>query len=161
MSIITLESQRVVILGGSSGMGYAVAEAALAEGAHVIIGSSSKDRVDAAVARLGGDAQGFVVDVTDESALSAFFSQVGSFDHMVFTAGDDGSGYQAGPVEELNLSTADRALKVRFWGALAAIKHAKPNLSTTGSVILTDGVLSFMPMKGCFWRALSVALSNI
>lgn len=150
MSLTTLKDQRIVILGGSSGMGYAVGEAAIADGANVTIASSSKAKVDSAVAQLGKGAQGFAVDVTDEASVSAFFSDIGAFDHLVFTAGDDGLGYQPGPVESLNLSEAGQALKVRFWGALAAIKHAKQHLSGNGSITLTDGVLSLMPMKGMF-----------
>jgi NAD(P)-dependent dehydrogenase (short-subunit alcohol dehydrogenase family) len=150
MSLITLKDQRLVIIGGSSGMGYAVAEGALEEGARVVIGSSSKAKVDSAVKRLGSAASGIVVDVQDESSVAQFFNQVGAFDHLVFTAGDDGSSYQVGPIAQMDLARADHALKVRFWGALAAIKHAHPNLSPTGSITLTDGVLSLMPLKGAF-----------
>lgn len=150
MSVITLRDQRIVILGGSSGIGYAAAEAAIADGAHVIIGSSNQTKVDSAVSQLGKAAQGFAIDVTDEISVGAFFRRIGAFDHLVFTAGDDGAGYQTGSVETLDLLEANQALKVRFWGALATIKHAKPQLSLTGSITLTDGVLSHMPKKGMF-----------
>ena len=90
MSLPTLTGQRVVIVGGSSGIGYAVAEGALAEGAEVVIGSSNGANVEAAVERLGKGASGGVVDVGDEASVAAFFERLGAFDHLVFTAGIGG-----------------------------------------------------------------------
>jgi NAD(P)-dependent dehydrogenase (short-subunit alcohol dehydrogenase family) len=142
MAVVTLKDQRVVIIGGSSGMGYAVAEGALAEGAEVVIASSDKAKVDAAVARLGAGASGGVAKV------AAFFGQVGGFDHLVFTAGEAGLGRAPGPVAKLDFDAAKEGTNVRFWGALMAVKHALGVISPTGSITLTDGVLSLLPIKG-------------
>jgi NAD(P)-dependent dehydrogenase (short-subunit alcohol dehydrogenase family) len=146
MPVITLSGQTVVIIGGSTGMGFAVAEGALAEGARVVIGSSSKAKVDDAVQRLCAGASGAVVNVEDEASIAAFFAGVGAFDHLVFTAGDQG-GF-ALPLAQLDVAAASEGLKVRFWGALLAIKHAQPHLAATGSITLTDGLLAHLPMKG-------------
>jgi NAD(P)-dependent dehydrogenase (short-subunit alcohol dehydrogenase family) len=148
MAVVTLKDQRVVIIGGSSGMGYAVAEGALAEGAEVVIASSDKAKVDAAVARLGAGASGGVIDVSDEAKVAAFFGQVGGFDHLVFTAGEAGLGRAPGPVAKLDFDAAKEGTNVRFWGALMAVKHALGVISPTGSITLTDGVLSLLPIKG-------------
>ena len=83
-----LQHKRVVVLGGSSGIGLAVAEQAASQGASVIIASSSAERVQKAVESIGGEAQGQAVDVSDERAVATFFSKLGTFDHLVFTAGD-------------------------------------------------------------------------
>jgi NAD(P)-dependent dehydrogenase (short-subunit alcohol dehydrogenase family) len=83
-----LTDKRVVVIGGSSGIGFAVAEAALAQGAEVIIGSSQAANVEAATARLGARATGHAVNVREEPSVEAFFEAVGGFDHLVFTAGD-------------------------------------------------------------------------
>jgi NAD(P)-dependent dehydrogenase (short-subunit alcohol dehydrogenase family) len=147
MPIRTLSGQRVAIIGGSAGIGYAVAEGALADGAAVVIGSSSAANVDAAVGRLGPAASGAVVDVKDEASVAAFFEVVGAFDHLVFTAGDLG-GFAPAPLAQLDIASAGDGLKLRFWGAVAAIKHAQPRLSANGSITLTDGLLAHLPMKG-------------
>ena len=139
-----------MILGGSSGIGFGVAEGAMREGARVVIGSTNKEKVDAAVAPLGTGASGFAVDVRDETSLKEFFSRVGAFEHLVFTAGDAGRSYAIGPVAQMDLASAGEAARVRFWGALAAIKHSQATLAPNGSVTLTDGVLAQMPMKGAF-----------
>src|ERR1700688_666343 len=83
-----LQHKRVVVLGGSSGIGLEVAKQAVSQGASVVIASSSAERVQKAVESVGGEAQGQAVDVSDERAIASFFSKLGTFDHLVFTAGD-------------------------------------------------------------------------
>jgi NAD(P)-dependent dehydrogenase (short-subunit alcohol dehydrogenase family) len=83
-----LKGKRIVLLGGSSGIGLATAQAAGAEGALVVIASSRKTRVDDALATLPADAEGHVLDLADETAVQALFATLGDFDHLVFTAGE-------------------------------------------------------------------------
>ena len=86
-------------------------------------------------------------------SLQAFFETAGCFDHLVFTAGDGGPALQPRRLADLDLSTADAVFEVRFWGALRTMKHAEPFLSETGSVTLTDGIMSRRPRKGLFLAA--------
>jgi NAD(P)-dependent dehydrogenase (short-subunit alcohol dehydrogenase family) len=144
----TLAGQRVVVIGGTSGIGRAVAEAALADGAEVVVASSNPTNVEAAAARLGAGARGMAVDVKDEASIAAFFAALGALDHLVFTAGDWGPHMMPGPIETIDVAAVQAALAVRFWGALLAVKHAKPRLLATGSVTLTSGVLAHRPPKG-------------
>jgi NAD(P)-dependent dehydrogenase (short-subunit alcohol dehydrogenase family) len=157
MSSPTLRNQRVVIIGGSSGIGFAVAQRVRDEGAQVEIGSSHATHVDAAVAKLGAAASGSVVDVRDEASVAAFFGGIKSFDHLVFTAGDWGATRGGGQVAELDLAGANNTFAVRFWGALAAIKHAQGKISASGSITVTDGVIAHRPRKGA---ALSTAMAG-
>ena len=140
-----LDGKKVIVLGGSSGIGYAVAEYALAEGARVVIGSSHAGRVDAAVAALGTKAEGNALDLTDEAAIEAFFNGVGSFDHLVFTAGDS---LRLGEIAATDLSLARRAFDIRYWGALAAVKYGAPRIVQGGSIVLTTGVAALRPRSG-------------
>ena len=64
----------------------ATAQAALREGANVVIASSQQARVDKALSTLPG-AEGYAVDLTDVAAVQGFFARIGAFDHLVFTAG--------------------------------------------------------------------------
>jgi NAD(P)-dependent dehydrogenase (short-subunit alcohol dehydrogenase family) len=140
-----LDGKKVIVLGGSSGIGYAVAEYALAEGARVVIGSSHAGRVDAAVAALGTKAEGHALDLADEAAIEAFFNGVGSFDHLVFTAGDS---LKLGEIGATDLSLARRAFDIRYWGALAAVKYGAPRIVQGGSIVLTTGVAALRPRSG-------------
>src|ERR1700741_2122200 len=83
-----LQQQRVVVVGGSAGIGLAVAQQAASQGAKVVIASSNAERVQKAVECISGEAEGQAVNVSDEGAVAAFFAKLGSFDHLVFTAGD-------------------------------------------------------------------------
>lgn len=140
---MTLTGQRILIVGGASGIGHAVAQAAIADGATVTIASTNADRVTAAAGALG--AAGAVLDITDEAGVAAFFADQGAFDHIVTTAGDWG-GVRGKGLAELDLQAARAAFDVRFWGALALAKHGA--FTIDGSLTLTDGTLGHMPMKG-------------
>ena len=85
---MTLDGKRIVVLGGSSGIGLSVAEAAAGEGAVVVIASSQQAKLDAALGGLPGTATGQVVDLSDAAAVETLFGQVGPFDHLVYTAGE-------------------------------------------------------------------------
>lgn len=82
-----LAGKHVLIIGGSSGIGFGVARVALAEGARVTIASSSDAKVRAAVERLGGGDKvaAEVLDARKESEIKALFDRVGTIDHLVFT----------------------------------------------------------------------------
>jgi NAD(P)-dependent dehydrogenase (short-subunit alcohol dehydrogenase family) len=148
MPVPTLEDRRVVVIGGSSGIGFAVAERVLREGAQVTIGSSNAARVEDAVKRLGPGASGAAVDVRDEASVAAFFTGNGPFDHLVFTAGDWPALRRGESVAELDLARASDIFSVRFWGAVAAIKHAQGRISAGGSITLTDGAVAHRARKG-------------
>jgi NAD(P)-dependent dehydrogenase (short-subunit alcohol dehydrogenase family) len=140
-----LEGRRVIVLGGSSGIGHAVAEYAVQEGAHVVIASSNAERVGAAAASLGTRAEGHALDLTDEHAIQAFFDTTGSFDHLVFTAGDS---LRLGEIANTDLREARRAFDIRYWGALAAVKHGAPHIAKGGSIVLTTGIAALRPHRG-------------
>jgi NAD(P)-dependent dehydrogenase (short-subunit alcohol dehydrogenase family) len=138
-----LEAQKVVVLGGTSGIGRAVAKAARESGAAVVVASSSAEKVEAARRDLG--VEGRVVDLTDEQAMAALFEAVGPFDHLVYTAGDS---LVLGPLATLDAATARRAFDLRFFGALLAAKLAAPRLRRGGSIVLTHGIAGVRPRAG-------------
>lgn len=88
----------MLVIGGSSGIGFAIALAALQSLASVvIIASSNPDRVADAVTRLRahslpGEVRGDVVDAKDTAALKEFAVRVGEVDHVAWTAGDAPQG---------------------------------------------------------------------
>lgn len=142
---MTLREQRIIVIGGSSGMGLATARAAAHEGATVTVVSSRPERVDAALTSLPAGCDGAVVDVRDEDAVAQFFRRVGELDHLVFTAGD---AFTPRPLAELDLATARAVLEVRFWGAVAAIASAAPRIRAGGSIALTTGTVVQRPVPG-------------
>lgn len=143
---ISLSGKRVVVIGGASGIGFAVATLSHELGAKVVIASSNSARVDAAVERLPGTT-GEVVDLRDEASVSHFFENLGGFDHLAITANDwAGSGSAA--TSDIDLAGARDSFEVRFWGALAAVKHGSRVIASDGSITLTSGMLAHRPKKG-------------
>ena len=142
---MSLSGKRVVILGGTSGIGLATAKAAEREGAAVVIASSRRERLDRALAALRSGAEGEVVDVADETQVRALFERIGAFDHLVFTAGES---LQLEPLAAMQVERARGFVNVRFWGAFMAAKYGSPHIRPGGSITLTNGIAGLRPRKG-------------
>jgi len=140
-----LQNKRVVVLGGSSGIGLAVAEQAASQGAKVVIASRQPERVQKAIESVGGEVEGLAVDVSDEEAIVSFFAKLGPFDHLVFTAGDS---LHLHDLANTDLKQARHAFELRYWAALAAVKYGSPHIRKDGSIVLTTGVAGQRPHKG-------------
>jgi NAD(P)-dependent dehydrogenase (short-subunit alcohol dehydrogenase family) len=142
-----LSGTKVVVIGGTSGIGRAVASRCAALGAEIVVASSSQAKVDAARHDLPAGTVAVAVDVTDESQVAALFADVGPFDHLVYTAGDWGP-MAGGRLGDLDLDRARQVFAVRFWGALTAAKHAHASMVEGGSITLTDGLIAHRPRPG-------------
>lgn len=169
-SEFSLKGKKVVILGGSSGLGLATAKAAAAEGASVIIVSSNAARVQNAVAELPGNGFGMQADLSDEDSVMRLFGEIGTLDHLVFTAGES---LLLSKIAETEVATAREFFDLRYWGAFMAIKYAAPRINAGGSIVLTGGIVSTRPNAGwsigasiCaamdgFTRAMAVELAPV
>jgi len=152
---MSLAGQRVVVIGGTMGIGFAIAQGAQADGARVVVASSNPANVEAATARLQG-AEGFVVNVTDEASVEEALAGLGGFDHLAFTAGDWGGARRA-PLAEVDLEAARSLFGVRFWGAAVVVRHASKHIAVNGSITLTDGMIAHRPTRG---SAISTAMAG-
>ncbi|MGW6742883.1 SDR family oxidoreductase [Streptomyces sp. NPDC055025] len=140
-----MNGKRIVIIGGTSGLGFAAAELAVARGASVLVASRGQDAVDKAVTALGERAEGQTLDVTDESAVRDFFATCADFDHLVYTAGES---LLAGTLAETDIESARAFFGIRYFGALTTAKYAVPRILPGGSITLTSGIASTRPQGG-------------
>lgn len=143
---MALDGQHVIVVGGSSGIGLAVAHAVLAEGGRVTIAGRSRERLARACRELGGAerVRSAVADVAEEADVAGLFDAAGEFDHVVTTAVD--AAYQ--PVAELEMDDAQRVLRSKLVGALLVAKHARRGISPNGSLIFTSGIAAYRPSRG-------------
>lgn len=142
---MTLDDKRIIILGGTSGIGLAVAQVASAEGARIVLASSNMARVQEALASLPPGTEGRTLDLADALAVEAFFERTGAFDHLVYTAGET---LKLAPLAETNLATARSLFELRYWSAFAAAKYAQSHILPGGSIVFTSGVAGARPHRG-------------
>jgi NAD(P)-dependent dehydrogenase (short-subunit alcohol dehydrogenase family) len=135
-----LASSRIVILGGTSGIGLATARRAAASGATVTIASRRPESVARALGELPDGVMGRAVDAASGSAVAAFFDDLGAFDHLVYTAGENLVGR---PLADYSVEHAQEFFGLRLFHALEAVRQAVPHLSRTGSITLTSGTAAF------------------
>ncbi|YCH09077.1 SDR family NAD(P)-dependent oxidoreductase [Arthrobacter sp. alpha11c] len=178
---LRLEGRRVLVTGGTSGIGLAVADAFAGEGANVGIVGRSSQRLSTAVDDLRArhphvTVVGGVCDMSDESAVqsatSDLVSQLGGLDHLVSSAGISGS--LGSPVDQVPAEEFMEVQRTNVLGPFLAIKTALPYLregtGATYTLIGSDsgfvavpGMLAYNASKGAIvqlTRALSTELYN-
>jgi NAD(P)-dependent dehydrogenase (short-subunit alcohol dehydrogenase family) len=140
----SLEGAHVVVVGGSSGIGKGVVEAAVAEGARVTIGARDQQRLDAVVAEFGGTVRAAPVDVTREDTVAEFFAGIDLVDHLAVCPGDDAPG----SIYALSAAAIHRCLSTKIVGKLLCVRHAAPRMPLDGSIVLLSGPTGHRPLAG-------------
>jgi 3-oxoacyl-[acyl-carrier protein] reductase len=123
--------RRALVIGGASGIGWAVAGGLTAEGWRVTIADLNAEGAAARAADLGPPHAGAGVDVTDEDTVAALFEKTGPLDVVVNTAGIGG----VGRITELPLEQFRAVIDVCLIGAFIVIKHAGRHLRDGGSLV--------------------------
>lgn len=131
---------RIVIIGGSSGMGLAAAKMLHLLGHEIVIASRSQEKLDHAVKTIG-KAESHVLDARDEKELSRFFGALGPFDHLVTTAAD----FVMGPFLKMPLPEAKQFFDSKFWGQYLAAKWGAPHMRKRGSITFFCGAAGQKP----------------
>jgi NAD(P)-dependent dehydrogenase (short-subunit alcohol dehydrogenase family) len=141
---MSLKEKRIVVVGGTSGIGLATAKAFLDESAHVIIASRSASKLSEAKRTLSENVEAFELDFRSEEKVADFFKKVGNFDHLVITAGEGAMGL----FNDLPVARAKEAFDSKFWGQYLTARAAVPYLDNAGSITFTSGVYGVRPAKG-------------
>lgn len=176
-SISKLTGTRVLVIGGTSGIGYSVAATALEHGASVIVASSKAANVESAVSRLkdtyppayGAKVAGLVCDLGNQDTLDenvvrllteatspSLFSPTDQnegesvlLDHIAFTAGDIvvPSTFS---LQSITIPTLTSILTVRYYATIILAKHLSNymNWNSSSSLTLTSGTNAAKPSKG-------------
>jgi NAD(P)-dependent dehydrogenase (short-subunit alcohol dehydrogenase family) len=136
---MTLEKAKIVVVGGSSGIGRGVAIAALEKGAEVVIVGRSQGKLADTRAALGEISQltTIAADVTREEEVARMFADIGAFDHLVVTRGIPPIG---APVAELDIDSVRTFFETMVISAVTITKHAVGTLRVGGSITFTSGI---------------------
>lgn len=127
----SLKNQTVVVIGGSSGIGAAVAELARREGARVIAISRSGTAPDGV--------EGAKADATDREAVAAALGRAGVIDHLVHTVG---ARLGSPALASLGDDVLPLAFETKLFSAVHAVRLALPYLAPTASITFTSGQVS-------------------
>lgn len=142
---MSIASQRILIIGGSSGMGLASAQRLVKAGAEVFIAGRDTARLDAAVTALHGRATAIAADFTDRASLEALMRGIGRLDHLVLAA----AGAAAwGPFAQLPVEAVRTALNTKLIGYWQSLQAALTILRKDGSVVFMTGAASRVAMNG-------------
>jgi NAD(P)-dependent dehydrogenase (short-subunit alcohol dehydrogenase family) len=135
----------IIVVGGSSGMGFGVAQAALAKGAEVIIVGRSLERLVQAAEDLAGaeHVRSIAADVTSEDEVRRLFETAGNFDHLFVSAASN-LAYQ--PIRDFDLEAARKTIDAKLVAALLLSKYAARQINEHGSIIFTAGIAAERPM---------------
>ena len=136
----SLQGAHVLVFGGSTGIGLATAMAARQQGASVTLVGRTLAKLAAAQAAIGA-ARTAVADIVDRKSVEAVFAQTERIDHLVVTAGT----LRVGRLADTDPDELFAAVHERIAGSLYAIKAALPLMPSTGSIVLTGGLLSNRP----------------
>lgn len=143
MRSMQLDQRRVLVFGGSSGIGLGIARAALEQGASVVVAGRTRARLERAATEAGSERfRGVVCDVGEEDQIAELFRAEAPFHHVVVTAVE---GYYR-PIRELDVTRARRTLETKLVAALSIAKHAR--FEKGGSLTLTAGIAALRPGPG-------------
>jgi NAD(P)-dependent dehydrogenase (short-subunit alcohol dehydrogenase family) len=131
-----LDGKTAIITGGGSGIGFAIAERFVKEGANVVLAGRSQKRLDEAVEKLGRRTRGMVTDVADEAQVQRLIDSEPRIDLLVTCAG----GAVFGPVEQVPTKSWRELFDGRFFGQLSACHHAVPKMPPGSSIVLCSGI---------------------
>jgi NAD(P)-dependent dehydrogenase (short-subunit alcohol dehydrogenase family) len=135
-----LMGSRVVVFGGSSGIGLSTARFAFEHGAAVTIASRTQARLEAARTQLG-NVEIVALDLIDPRAPADFFEARAAFDHVVVSAAD----LSVGPLRAQALAEARRTMESKFWSA-THVAHAA-RINPGGTLTFVSGMLGQRPSE--------------
>jgi NAD(P)-dependent dehydrogenase (short-subunit alcohol dehydrogenase family) len=132
-----LAGKKVVVVGGSSGIGLATAELAKQQGAEIVIASRNVERLNAVAGEFGATA--IAADVTSDESIDSLFRKCGPVDHVVVTAAQ----LRTGPFKTVAMEDVRATMESKFWGAWRVARSAE--IRPGGSLTLVSGYLSIRP----------------
>ncbi|KAF2166631.1 hypothetical protein M409DRAFT_54958 [Zasmidium cellare ATCC 36951] len=155
-----LTRRKVLIFGGTSGLGYGAAEACIENGMTVVIASSSEAKINTSIERIlesypsaRDQVSGHVCDIGNRTTLEdnivGLFEKIGKVDHIIYTAGSPLDTVTL-PLEQITVDSAIESHIIRYFAPMILGKHAKKYLSPGpySSITFTSGTIALRPRIG-------------
>lgn len=133
-----------VVVGGSSGLGRAVARRLADRGDSVVITSRSPERAAAVAGEIGGEARGVALDLARPETVSDAFAGVREVDHLVMSAIE----HSTNSLEDFDVADAVRTVTVKLVGYAETVRVLRDRLTVEASVVLFGGLAKVRPYPG-------------
>ncbi|HET7115838.1 MAG TPA: SDR family oxidoreductase [Hanamia sp.] len=130
---------RVIIAGGTSGIGFATAKLLTQKNFEVIILGRNEEKLDRALAEIGLSAKGKCVDATNLEALNQTLADIGQVDHLVIALS---GGKGIGLFRELDLNDLRKGFEGKFFPQLQTAQAVLPYIRATGSITFITSISS-------------------
>lgn len=140
--MLSLKNKKVLIVGGSSGIGLGTAQMTAEAGANVTIVGRDQKRLDDALKSLPKGVVAKTLDATSDAQVDAFFKAEPNWDHVVASAGAGGRGKLA----DIPMDKAMAAMDGKFWAYFRIARAVK--LPPDGSLTFVSGLLSQKAASG-------------
>jgi NAD(P)-dependent dehydrogenase (short-subunit alcohol dehydrogenase family) len=146
--MLKLEGKTALITGGGSGIGLAIAQRYVAEGAHVILFGRRQAQLDAAVALIGPRATAVQGDVTEAADLTRLFDAIGAragkLDVVVASSGVS----EQATLDETTGAHIDKAFDLNVRGLVLTVNGALPLMGSGGAIVLVGSIAGNMGIAG-------------
>lgn len=133
-----------LVIGGTSGVGLAVAQQLSRRGDEVHIAGRSRDRLAKASATIEA-AHGHVLDASDAESVRTVAASIAPIQRLVITLAGSGG---AGPLADLTVADLRRAFEEKYWPTVTALQATLPHLAQDASVTLVGAVTARAAMPG-------------
>jgi NAD(P)-dependent dehydrogenase (short-subunit alcohol dehydrogenase family) len=130
---------RVVIAGGTSGIGYVTAKLLSQKGYDITIFGRNHDRLNRALKEIDNNVQGMIVDAIDLSSLKKAMTEIGKIDHLVIALS---GGKGIGKFCDLDLNDLRKGFESKLFAQLQTAQSALPFMSPNGSITFITSISS-------------------
>jgi NAD(P)-dependent dehydrogenase (short-subunit alcohol dehydrogenase family) len=133
-----------VIVGGSSGLGRALAQRFADRGETVIITSRTTARADTVASEIGGTTRGLAVDLSRPETIATALVDVGKVDNLVISAIEQGVNSLA----DFDIAEATKTVTIKLVGYIETVRALRDRFTLQASVVLFGGLAGERPYPG-------------
>ena len=141
---MSIAGQKIVIMGGSSGIGLATAKRLAESGCRVTVTGRDAAKLDAVRRDVPG-IDTAAMDARDRVALAEFFQDIGAFDHLVLALS---GGLGGGPFAGLDLAALRGAFEGKFWAQVTTAQIALKTIRRDGSITFVTAASARKALPG-------------
>jgi NAD(P)-dependent dehydrogenase (short-subunit alcohol dehydrogenase family) len=132
-----LSGARVLVAGGSSGVGLAAAKLLVRCGATVVVNGRDRSKLASVQEQLGDKASIVAFDATQPKDRARAFAKIGPFDHLVLALS---GGKGAGPFAQVAQADLRSGFEAKFWPHFSLAQESLPYLSQSGSITFVSAI---------------------